>query len=469
MDNEVRYQNGLSLNNLPFARACGKLLTNYCWTEDQATDSLQIASECSIAPENVFFGIDVWAQNSSGFTHPRTTYPRLGGGGTNTGIAVAKLAELGLSAGVFAPAWSFEHFPGRGKEIERVMWGGEALPGDIDCSCGNSSFRHQATGPCIDQYARLTPAGSESFFFTDFAPAFKGHGKREKEEIYGGHARHAQLGYQAPFPLPKYPASAHEGAHLQVVRCLDEPVEGPSKVVIEYRGCPTTTLQDREEPSLSITLFRFDMLADYSLHLTIKYRCLLKDAVNASSSLYLKFTDHEQRLPLLNHKSEGIRTLETRLGTSSSVGNRKACFEELSIDLQGLHGTGTVPILEIYSISIVPDGHHTSLHQHHIHGIHAVHRGEGENKHVRLRWEYAVNSKGNAKGVPYSELTGPFSHFVVRMSGIQVGRAYALEHIVSRQLAEALANKDVEVEITGIGFDGEHLAHQKITIRMDSE
>jgi hypothetical protein len=417
----------------------------------------------------VFFGIDVWAQNSSGFTHPRTTYPRLGGGGTNTGIAVAKLSELGLSAGVFAPAWSFEHFPGRGKEIERVMWEGEALPGDINCSCGNPSFRHQATGPFINENARLAPAGSESFFFTDFARAFTGHGEREKEKIYNGHARHAQLGSQAPLPLSKSPLSAREGPHLEVVHCSDEPNQGPSKVVIEYRGCPATTLQDKEESSLSIALYRFDMPADCSLRLTIKYRCLLKNMVDVGPSLYLKFTDHKQQLLLLNNESEDIRTLETRVGTPSPVGNITTRFKELGIDLQSLHSTTRVPILEIYSISIVPDEHHNNLHQHHIHGIHAVHLGEGENKHVRLRWEYAVNSKGSANGMPYSPQTGPFSHFVVRIEGVQAGRAYALEHIVGSQLANALANKEVEVKITGIGFDGQQLACQETTIRMDSE
>ena len=45
-------------------------------------------------------GIDVWAQSKSSQTHPRITYPKKGGGGTNTGLAVRKLAELGLSAGV---------------------------------------------------------------------------------------------------------------------------------------------------------------------------------------------------------------------------------------------------------------------------------------------------------------------------------------------------------------------------------
>ncbi|KAF1917985.1 glycosyl hydrolase family 85-domain-containing protein [Ampelomyces quisqualis] len=466
--NEVRYQNGLNLNNLPFARACGRLLTNYCWTEDQARDSVQIAAEYSMPLENVFFGIDVWAQNSTAFTHPRTTYPRLGGGGTNTGIAVAKLAELGLSAGVFAPAWSYEHFPGRGKEIERVMWEGEALPSDIYCSCGNPIFRHKTSGGCICPHSRLAPAGSETFFFTDFARAIASHSGDEREKVYSGHTRHSQIGSQAPLPLPSPLPSADEGRRPQLIHCFGGPAEEPSKVVISYRGCPANTFTRSEEMSFSIALYRFAMPADYSLRLTIKYQCLRKDIIDVTPSLYLEFTGHRQSLLLSSHESEGIHTIETRLGASSSAADTMARFEELGVDLQGFHGTGTVAILEIYSIGIAPEVHHNNPHQHSIQGIHIVHHGEGETRHVRLRWEHAENYERSVRDVPHSDVTGSFSHFIVRMDGMQIGRAYTREYILSSQLAEALADQEVEVEIIGVGFDGQTLACQKTTLGMGS-
>ena len=72
--------------------------------------------------KSIYFGVDVWAQNKSSFTHPRVTYPEYGGGGTNTGVALARLSDTGQSVGIFAPAWSFEHFPGHERDVERTVW-----------------------------------------------------------------------------------------------------------------------------------------------------------------------------------------------------------------------------------------------------------------------------------------------------------------------------------------------------------
>ena len=107
--NKVSYQNALNVQNMIFAKACGGILTNYCWKEGDAAESMHNALQNDIPLQNVYLGVDVWAQNTTKLTQPRVTYPEYGGGGTNTGVAVAKVAELGLSAGVFAPAWTFAY------------------------------------------------------------------------------------------------------------------------------------------------------------------------------------------------------------------------------------------------------------------------------------------------------------------------------------------------------------------------
>lgn len=155
----MSYQNGLTPYNLPFAETCGSILTNYCWEESQAKDSKTFALRSGFKPEKVYFGIDVFAQGGG-----RTTYPKERGGGTNTGVAVAKLAELGMSACLFAPAWSFEHFHPHGREIEKVVWEGEALPVGIECPCKDMVKCHQPTvGSSVLEHARTFPAGSETF------------------------------------------------------------------------------------------------------------------------------------------------------------------------------------------------------------------------------------------------------------------------------------------------------------------
>jgi hypothetical protein len=84
--NEVKYQNGLSKKNLPFTQAADILFTNYKWTEDKLEEAKSCALENNFDTLKIYFGIDVWAQNTNMPGPPRTTFPPQGGGGTNTGL-----------------------------------------------------------------------------------------------------------------------------------------------------------------------------------------------------------------------------------------------------------------------------------------------------------------------------------------------------------------------------------------------
>ncbi|MCJ1374963.1 hypothetical protein MMC20_006196 [Loxospora ochrophaea] len=86
VDNQVNYQNGLTPRNLKFALAADGILTNYKWLEANIHDSAKIATVNAIGLSQVFFGIDVWAQNTNMPGPPRITFPPVGGGGTNTGL-----------------------------------------------------------------------------------------------------------------------------------------------------------------------------------------------------------------------------------------------------------------------------------------------------------------------------------------------------------------------------------------------
>lgn len=79
-DNKVKYQNGLTEKNLEFAKAAGTLFTNYKWTEKDAKAATELAQKSGMKVEDIYFGVDMWAQNSG---MKRVTY---GGGGTRTGL-----------------------------------------------------------------------------------------------------------------------------------------------------------------------------------------------------------------------------------------------------------------------------------------------------------------------------------------------------------------------------------------------
>ena len=86
VDNELDYQNTLTDKNIDYARPATALFTNYSWTEAGVREAVELTSKENFKSTRVYFGIDVWAQNTDMDGPPRTTFPPKGGGGTNTGL-----------------------------------------------------------------------------------------------------------------------------------------------------------------------------------------------------------------------------------------------------------------------------------------------------------------------------------------------------------------------------------------------
>ncbi|PZD02357.1 glycosyl hydrolase family 85 protein [Pyrenophora tritici-repentis] len=290
--NKIAYQNTLNSSNFQFAAACGNILTNYCWKEADAEKSLQLALGKELLSQSIFFGIDVWAQNKSSFTHPRVTYPEYGGGGTNTGVAVDELSRLGLSAGIFAPAWSYEHFPDNERAVERAVWEGTPITKDVECTCGDCELRHRPNKDfAIIRTATEWPAGSEYFFYTDFNRAFGIHGDEEKD-IFDAHSRHAQLGSQSILPRPITRHFDNEAIGLSyrlssnaITACLA--IEATQK-----------HLADDGNGELSLPLYTLDMPTDAFLQVETYTRSLLPEMSSVHVSLYLKTSKTVCLLPV---------------------------------------------------------------------------------------------------------------------------------------------------------------------------
>ncbi len=90
-NNDVEHQNGLTPKNFPFALAADSLFTNYKWTMEKLKEAESTCKRHGFHPREVFFGIDVWAQNTDMPGPPRVTFPAKGGGGTNTGVVSSRV------------------------------------------------------------------------------------------------------------------------------------------------------------------------------------------------------------------------------------------------------------------------------------------------------------------------------------------------------------------------------------------
>ncbi|KAF2202309.1 hypothetical protein GQ43DRAFT_413956 [Delitschia confertaspora ATCC 74209] len=478
LSNKISYQNALNKKNLAYAQTCGSLLTNYCWNEGDAKTSKILGQEVNLSSQDIYFGVDVWAQNKTTLTHPRTTYPAKGGGGTNTGLAVTKLAETGLGVGIFAPAWSFEHFPVFGRSAERAMWDGSNI-GDLECPCGEPGHgcgqRHPQNRQFpITRFAREYPAGSERFFYTDFQRAFASH-SHELDCIYDDKRTHSQLGAQSILP------------HMAQTTVTDAPESGINILEMSLEGQPRRPRLGINLHSISkghnptdtyerkLPIFKVNMPADGSLGLKINYSHL-SPSPKSQTGFYLRFSDDSTAVFYVKEASS-IRTLQEPVISQSRAGTGDlVTLQEVGVYLKApllgfelAYENYPIRLIDIKSISITPI--HTIAPSCHINNIRLERRGTNQSSQWRLCWDFSDEGKEQAVmlGVPYSDLTGPFSHFLVSIDGLSVGRAYALEYILCQALVDKFNAKGadrVTVIVTGVGFGGEYLVNETVWLRI---
>ncbi|CAN9369959.1 unnamed protein product [Alternaria alternata] len=412
--NKISYQNQVNNANMDFACACSNILTNYCWKDIDVSESIKWCHYSRFLPKgNIYFGVDVWAQNKSDFRHPRVTWPEVGGGGTNTGMAVRKMADSGLPWPILRTA------------KERV-------------------------------------AGSEHLFYTDFSRAF-GTYREKANDRFDGHDIHAQLGQQSVLPRPAILAPGSGAVTLS--HRIENGQNSHILVITATQNRPT----DSETVEEHLPLYKLDMPADGSLHLSAvpspaSPSYITPQTKDAVISIYFKTTQGTHYLPS-PLSSDPQRLID-------QVPNAR--IRELGVHLKGPWGAPvgeTVRVLGIRDICITP-----RFTLHHIPVFETVdlklvqcgqEQGE-EDRIVRLTWktEGAFGSEWVDKGMVLSHVTGPMAWFIVRVGGVVVGRVYALECILDKKVVEAHAGREVEVEVTGFGFDGYKLAEKKSMLQL---
>lgn len=449
------------------------------------TESTHEALQNNLPLQHVYFGIDVWAQNATKLSQPRVTYPEYGGGGTNTGIAVAKLAKSGLSAGIFAPAWTFEHFPCHGREVEQTVWDGQDLPKDVACSCGDCEKRHRPnrTMP-VTCFAKLSNSGSETFFFTDFTKAFGTHSEKEKDTLFGGYTLHAQLGSQSILPL------SPESFGIQYsMRHRTEYAEGRSKLVVESCGLHVASSEKDAaftNCSQSMPLFTFNMPADGSLRLRISYRDFTKPSRHVYFYMKISGTMHSL---VQSGRSRIGQLVVTEIKANDTVSQPNPRLQEIGLfSLTGDAGVCT-KLVEVDYICIQPVGSYPSWSQadslegdisrpgpsldttsvapqqpHSIFNVHKESHSGGVTQCTRLCWSHS-SGVCPAEGMPYSASTGSFAYFAIYLDDMFLGRAYAAQHELPTSFAEQSAGREVVVNIKGVGFDGRELASTRRKIQ----
>ena len=478
------YANTLNIGNRDIAKAAGSMVTNYGWDLDgKVNPAVTLATESQISLSAVYFGIDTWAQTADSETgNPRYAYgldeengtgtsvTGKGHGGTATGLAVKPLAENKLGAGIFAPGWAYEHWKASegGRAVDRYMWDG--LPdlkdaGVHTCKCHNGLDQHIRDDFCkipIAHYAKQYPVGSESFFYTDFIAA--SHLLQRPDRYYMNISQQSVLPTPDDFSktLAVEPVGTAEG-RIEI-RFENQPSLG-SSVGISIKAGQNFSADTQLVGTLP--LYHCNARGELKLDLSITYRRPVQNP-GIAVHLYVQVGSIFEKLDL------PIQPQSTTL--SLPLQNTEDRITDIGITAVGrVQDLGPVTIedsffnlLDISSISLKPTGQNYPRDVR-IQDLQLLQLGDNITLHHRLKWSYPSITIPYDFLMPWSDVTGPFSHFEIRIEQKLLGRAYALQFIIDESLYRAWwqEKKKVHVDITGYAFDGTaigFLNNQEITL-----
>ena len=412
--------------------------------------------------DTVYFGIDCWAQNIDR-KNTRWTFGvdteggdgsvgvGVGHGGTATGLAVKPLASYGLGTGIFAPGWACEHLE-RGRDVDRFMWEGkpdlQTLKG-MTCACDvhfQQHIRPDFNDNPIAKFAKQYPAGSEGFFHTDYQEAMS--------DLGSGNFR-AHLGQQSVLPAP-----AERSATLNITPMGNasgvlaaQIKDVPSRCSIGVAITAASSIGEGSHLEGKLLLHHLNAQGDLDLDLVVTYQRLV-EVPGLKIRLFAVVGKETAKSDLLGEPMK-------RDSQILSIRNTKDRITAIGIAVQGsaqglanFFSQDTSDLLEVFEITLKPAGH--SYPKSEIRNVRIEQRGTDATAHHRLVWSIPKNAMSSSS-LPYSPLTGPFSHFIVSAEGKELGRAYALEFVVDQGVHQGWKEeykKAVSVVIAGHAFDG---------------
>ncbi|MCJ1377188.1 hypothetical protein MMC17_000280 [Xylographa soralifera] len=488
INNEVRYQNGLTEQNLPFAKVADKLFTNYKWTESKLKDANGIALAHGLNTSKISFGIDVFAQNVGMPGRPRITFPLEGGGGTNTGLAIKVLNEHGFSSAVFGAAWAYEHFrtsseslnqQSLAKSVDESLWDGSSLPHNIRCDCKSGQPHNTAyyeANP-ITSNAYEFPAGSSTFFETNFSGAFDERNDDKGQKIY-----RSALGSQSVLPhllpLPLLERDARNQPTQRILYGLYErKSHGARHVLTMYTKIigetgpqdETTASQDNLVSNSRIVwrlrLYKVAMPIVNALSLSICYS-RTKESESIEVGVYATFhtsmvSDVQYQYYALPYSTSKMVTVRRTI----SFANEDSTLVEVGFYCKGnIEESAPLQILRAFRLAIMPvavlHARSTKIRTNKftIDSIQLVDRGAAPNEQKRLTWKWHGKKNRWPKSIPWSKTTGPFSHFTVCADGRQLGRSYCLEFPLTDEELNGMIQDNgtnkISFKVRGWGFGG---------------
>lgn len=203
--------------------------------------------------------------------------------------AMGVLAKGRYSTAIFAPAWSYEHFPTSvpastaclqgmtsiAKAVDRSVWEGFALPENLCCDCRQGRPHHDGDyqNTPIVASSREYPVGSSCYLHTDFSQAFK----RDSGFLRSCLGSQSILPHLLPMSAPDWESIAGCSRRLLYGQLEDGALSIRARLALRVDSHANREAQLEARHNLSgmtisrLGLFKVDMDGHRELHVTITY------------------------------------------------------------------------------------------------------------------------------------------------------------------------------------------------------
>ena len=353
------------------------------------------------------------------------------------------------------------------RSVGESIWEGAVLPTRLDCDCkGRPHHMSQYQKNPIAKSAVEFPVGSESFFETDFGAAWY----LVYSDPLGPPKVMPCLGMQSPEPhiLPLASQIAGEptnpSAAGSLYYCFISNRTGTSaKRALSIRTQEVALAFEARPRGMSslqkLCLYNLSVLASTSL--LLKTTCSRRDESLGSVKdfgLYVGFLDGSERLEyeLFSLPDSVARSQELQFEIKErSKGTR---LVELGVFCQGLPSLRDEELFQCHCLCIIPQlaVEAQARLDFSICDLKLIERGVSPHVQKRLAWKWKGDRAGWPLSLPFSPLSGPFSHFSISINGQEVGVSHSLEFPLKSDEVDSLEVHDgvLSFMVRGIYFGG---------------
>ena len=333
---------------------------------------------------------------------------------SNDRQAMRVLAKGRYSTAIFAPAWSYEHFPTSvpastaclpgvesiAKAVDRSVWEGFALPENLCCGCrqGRPHRHGDYQNTPIVASSREYPAGSSCYLHTDFTRAFK----RDGGSLRSCLGSQSIIPHLLPMSAPDWESIVGYSGRLLYGQLEDGVLSIRARLIprVDSHADREAQVEARYDASrLTISrlgLFKVDMNEHRELHIIISYSGVtqtepctvgfytgyqIKDAQQLEYGYHeIPQTKWSDALDASTRKCKATETVQLRPRSNARL-VEIGVFCEDKYDSQE-----QCEILRLTSLTVQPP-HDVGLDIT-IQDIRMTQRGEASNAEVRLAWSW---------------------------------------------------------------------------------